>query len=344
MSKATLHTAICDRFGIEVPIFGFSHSVETVAAVCNAGGFGVYGATRRLPDEIRDELAQIRALVGKRPFGVDLVIPAVIPAENNREQMEAQIPERHRSFVAGLATKYEVPEPSGPGMRTRFVRSQEVTALQVKAVVESDVDLVALGVGCPADVVAQVKASGKTTLALVGQEKHARKALQAGADILVAQGTDAGGHTGGIGTFSLVPRIVALAGDTPVLAAGGVATGEHIAAALMLGCRGWAGHGIPADRGKRLAPDRERDPQPGPGQCRGCGDQSRREWKTFARPARPGPRNGPPPMRRSRWGIRCTTSWSAISWCDGEHDVKALAHSGAGQESAGSTRLVRRPT
>ncbi len=237
-----LRTPICDRVGIEHPIFGFAHDVATVAAITNAGGFGVYGATRRFPHEIREELAAIRDLVGDRPFGVDLVLPPGMPEHNSRDQIEAAIPAAHKEFVQGLIDKYDVPEPSGPGMRTRFIRSAEIEQDQLEAVMQSDVDLFACGIGAPPAEIERAKELGKTTLALIGSPRHVPRALDAGVEILVAQGYDAGAHTGPIGTFSLVPRIVDMAGDVPVLAAGGVATGRHVAASLALGAQGvWMG-------------------------------------------------------------------------------------------------------
>ncbi|WP_052418375.1 NAD(P)H-dependent flavin oxidoreductase [Pseudooceanicola atlanticus] len=237
-----MKTELCERFGIDVPIFGFSHAVEVVSAVTNAGGYGVYGATRRLAGEITDEVNAIRAAVGDRPFGLDLVIPNKVPEKNDRDELERMVPDAHRSFVEGIEAKYSVPKPSEPGMRTRFIRSEEIQDEQIAAVAASDVNMVALGIGCPPEVIEIMKAQGKTTVALVGQERHAARALEAGVDLLVAQGYDAGGHTGQVGTFSLVPRIVDMAGNVPVLAAGGVATGRHIAAALALGAQGvWIG-------------------------------------------------------------------------------------------------------
>ena len=235
-------TPLCARMGIDVPIFGFAHDVQVVAAITNAGGYGVYGATRRFPHEIEEELKQIRALVGDKPFGVDLVLPPGMPTHNSRDAIEAEIPQEHRDFVKQLTDRYEVPAASEPGMRTRFIRSAEIEQEQIRVIMESDVDMMACGIGAPRDVVEEAKDRGKTTLALIGSPHHVPRALQAGVEIIVAQGYDAGAHTGPIGTYSLVPQIVDAAGDVPVLVAGGVATGRHIAAALAMGGQGvWLG-------------------------------------------------------------------------------------------------------
>ncbi len=239
---ASLTSPICARLGIQYPIFGFAHDVKTVAAISRAGGYGVYGATRRFPQEIRDELAEIRELAGDHPFGVDLVLPPGMPEHNSRDALEAEIPDEHRAFVDTLIQKYDVPAATKPGMRTRFIRSTEIEQEQLAAVLESDVNMFACGIGAPPDAIATAKQRGKTTLALVGSPHHVARCRAAGVEMLVAQGYDAGAHTGPIGTFSLVPQLVDAAHDTPVLAAGGVATGRHIAAALAMGAVGvWMG-------------------------------------------------------------------------------------------------------
>jgi len=237
-----LWTDICDEYGIEHPIFGFAHSVNAVIAITNAGGLGVYGATRSTPEEIEENLARIRAGVGDKPFGVDLVMPPGMPEHDNRDAIEAEIPDAHRAFVDRLYEKYNVPKATKPGMRSRFVRSTEMEDRQLEAVMASDVDLFACGIGAPPRAVDQAKSLGKKTAALVGSPHHVDRALKTGIDLVIAQGYDAGAHTGPIGTFSLVPQIVAAAEGKPVLAAGGVATGSHVAASLALGAVGvWIG-------------------------------------------------------------------------------------------------------
>ncbi len=240
MSRLT--TPLCRQLGIELPIFGFTHDIQTVAAITNAGAIGIYGATRRFPNEIRDELAEIRRLVGDKPFGVDLVLPEGMPEHNSRDEIERHVPDGHRAFINDLIERYQVPEPSGPGARTRFIRSKEIEDEQLEAVMASGVDLFACGIGAPRSAVERAKELGKTTAALIGSPRHVRRAVASGVDLIVAQGAEAGAHTGTIGTFTLVPQIVDAVGDIPVLAAGGVATGRHIAAALAMGAQGvWCG-------------------------------------------------------------------------------------------------------
>jgi len=241
-ARSALQTAICDRLGIQYPIFGFSHSVEVTAAITNAGGFGVYGATRDMPDAISARLAAIRSMVGDRPFGADLLLPVGMADKNDWAAAEAEIPEAHKAFVRYLKQKYQVPDPTGKSFFSSVVRSNELFEAQADAVLKSDVDLFASAIGTPPHMIERAKESGKLTLSLVGAPKHVKYAKAAGVDLLVAQGYDAGGHTGPIGTMSLVPQIVDAAGEIPVLAAGGIAHGRQVVASLALGAQGvWIG-------------------------------------------------------------------------------------------------------
>lgn len=237
-----LTTSICEEYGIQYPVFGFAHSVNAVIGITNAGGLGVFGGTRSTPEEIEAAMATIRAGVGDKPFGIDLVMPPGMPEHDNRDAIEAEIPDEHRRFVQRIVDKYKVPKATKPGMRSRFVRSTEMEDQQLDAVMASDVDLFACGIGAPPRAIDRAKSLGKKTCALVGSPHHMQRAMQTGIELIVAQGYDAGAHTGQIGTFSLVPQIVELAEGLPVLAAGGVATGRHVAASLMLGAVGvWIG-------------------------------------------------------------------------------------------------------
>lgn len=339
--RAKITSPLCARFGMRHPVFGFAHCVKTVAAITNAGGFGVYGATRRFPEEIRQELAEIRRRVGVKPFGVDLVLPPGMPEFNSREAIEAEIPDQHRRFLEQLAEKYEVPPASGPGLRTRFIRSSEIERQQIEAVLDSDVDLFACGIGSPLEVIAEAKERGKTTLALVGAPRHAEKARAAGVEMLVAQGYDAGAHTGPIGTFSLVPQIVDAAGPLPVLAAGGVATGRHVAAALAMGAQGvWMGtawllsrehaaHLHPAIVRKLLAAS-SRDTVI----SRATSGKTFRQVKS-AWSEEWDSKEAPEPLRMPLQDVLVGDFLGAIE----EHDIEPLLHEGAGQSIAYFDRI-----
>lgn len=235
-------TALCRRLGIRYPIFGFSHSIEVTVALANAGCFPVYGATRDMPDQIASHLAEIRDRIGDGRFGVDLLLPAGVGTETDRAAVLEGLPASHKQFVDHLRAKYHVPAATARTFFSSQVRSQQLFAEQIDAVMGSSANAFAAGIGSPPAVIERARQTGKVTISLVGSAKHAKAAKAAGVDLIVAQGADAGGHTGPIGTYSLVPQVVEVAGNIPVLAAGGVGHGKHIAAAFALGAQGaWLG-------------------------------------------------------------------------------------------------------
>jgi NAD(P)H-dependent flavin oxidoreductase YrpB (nitropropane dioxygenase family) len=241
MSKLS-QMPICKRLSLRYPIFGFSHSVEVTAAICNAGGLGVYGATRDTPEKITSQLARIRKLVGKRPFGVDLLLPKGMDETADRSNVEAALPQEQKDFVAYLAKKYKVPAATRETFFSSQIRTNSLFDAQIDAVMNSSADLFASGIGGREDAVKRARAMGKMTVALVGSPKHALAAKDWGIDLIVAQGHEAGGHTGKITTLALVPQVVDAVGDIPVLAAGGIGDGRQVAAALALGAQGaWLG-------------------------------------------------------------------------------------------------------
>ncbi|MCC5811750.1 MAG: nitronate monooxygenase [Ectothiorhodospiraceae bacterium] len=235
-------TPICDRLGVRYPIFGFSHSVDVVAEIARAGGFGVLGIAREMPEDIPDMLSRVEDALDGKPYGIDLMLPKNVPKAATLDSMRATIPREHQTFVDGLVDRYQLPEPSAPSFFTTQVRSEELLQEQSEHILRSNAAAVATAIGIRPDLIARAKAAGKLTISLVGSVRHARKVLDMGVEVLVAQGYDAGGHTGPIGTFSLVPQIVAVAGDRPVLAAGGIATGGQVVASLAMGAQGaWLG-------------------------------------------------------------------------------------------------------
>jgi NAD(P)H-dependent flavin oxidoreductase YrpB (nitropropane dioxygenase family) len=257
----TLRNALCERLGIQVPVFGLAHRIEVAAAISRAGGLGVYAAARDGPDELAGKLQALRALCPDHPVGVDLLLPTALPQQHSAADVAAAVPDGHRRWVQQLAQRHGVPPATRGNFFSMYVRSQALFNEQVEAAVASGVEVFAAGVGTPPDVLARAKAAGQQTIALVGHPRHAAKAIAADVDILVAQGYDAGGHTGPIGTFSLVPQIVAVAGGRPVIAAGGIGCGAQVAASLALGAQGawlgtlWLGtaeHELPAALQARL--------------------------------------------------------------------------------------------
>jgi len=245
MSHSPLHTALCERLGIEYPIVAFTHCKDVAAAVINAGGFAVLGEAMHPPDRIAADIKWLRERIGGKPFGMDLVLPAAVPEERTLEELLAQIPPEQRAFERQIKQKYDVPDPkSPPGLYAWGGLDQARGLAQLEVIFDERVPVFASGLGSPAFLLKRAHELGMQVWGLVGKPRQAKKQVEAGTDVIIAQGYDAAGHTGNIGTFSIVPQVVDLCAGRgiPVLAAGGVTTGRHLAAALALGASGvWTG-------------------------------------------------------------------------------------------------------
>jgi NAD(P)H-dependent flavin oxidoreductase YrpB (nitropropane dioxygenase family) len=247
-----VHTPLCDRLGIEFPIFAFSHCRDVVAAVGRAGGFGVLGAVGFPPGQLAVELKWIDEHIGDRPYGVDIVIPGKYEGmgEVDPQKLEAQllaaVPPEHRAFADKILADHGVPKlPAGERPVNQLLGWTAATAApQVEVALRHEkVRLIANALGTPPpDVIDEIHAAGRLVAALCGSGKHARAHQAAGVDIIIAQGYEGGGHTGEIGSVVLWPEVIDAVAPTPVLAAGGIGSGRQIAAALAMGAQGvWTG-------------------------------------------------------------------------------------------------------
>jgi NAD(P)H-dependent flavin oxidoreductase YrpB (nitropropane dioxygenase family) len=246
-----MRTALCEKLGIDLPIFAFTHCRDVVAAVSNAGGLGVLGAVGFSPEQLEVECAWIDAHVGDKPYGVDLVIPqkyegmGELDPAKLEEQLRAAIPSQHREFAARLLAEHGVPEiPPEEGHHELLGMSLATATPQLDvALRHPKVRLIANALGTPpAEVVDRVHESGRLVAALCGKVHQAVRHKQAGIDIIIAQGTEGGGHTGEISSLVLWPQIIEAVAPVPVLAAGGIGSGQQIAAALAMGAQGvWTG-------------------------------------------------------------------------------------------------------
>jgi NAD(P)H-dependent flavin oxidoreductase YrpB (nitropropane dioxygenase family) len=242
-----MRTRVAEMLGTEFPIVAFTHCRDVAAAVSKAGGFGMLGITTRTPAEARVELDWLDAATGGAPFGVDVLIPAKRAdlGSASARAVDELIPETHRRFVDDLLERYDVPplvEQLAPGPDREDMVTSAVELIDL-ALSYDNVRLVASALGPPPPAMVEAAhARDVPVAALVGKRQHAQKQVQAGVDLIVAQGYEAGGHTGEIATMVLVPEIVDAVAPVPVLAAGGIASGRQIAAALALGAEGvWTG-------------------------------------------------------------------------------------------------------
>ncbi|MEU1629364.1 nitronate monooxygenase family protein [Streptomyces sp. NPDC020096] len=241
-----MKTELSQRLGIEHAIFGFTPFPAVAAAISRAGGLGVLGAVRYgAADDLARDLDWLDAHTEGRPYGLDVVMPAKKVEGVSIAEIEAMIPEGHRQFVKDTLAQHAVPELA-PGEQSGWRITgwlEEVARSQLDVAFDYPVKLLANALGSPpADVIQRAHGKGVLVAALAGSARHARHHQEAGIDIVVAQGYEAGGHTGEITTMVLTPEVVGAVAPLPVLAAGGIGTGEQIAAGLALGAQGvWLG-------------------------------------------------------------------------------------------------------
>lgn len=250
-----MNSPICDMLGIEFPLIAFSHCRDVVAEVSKAGGMGVLGAAGMSPEQLERELSWIDAHIGGKPYGVDVLIPNKMLGRDEQPdaaEVLALIPQEHKDFAAGILNSHGIDASDiddnararGLGFGNNMRESGAQRLLEVAF--SHPIALIANALGVPpAWMLGMGKENGVAVAALVGAREHAIRQVQAGVDILVVSGTEGGGHCGSVSTMVLVPEIfeaIQPYGNVPILAAGGIATGRQMAAAMEMGAAGaWTG-------------------------------------------------------------------------------------------------------
>ncbi|HTW16369.1 MAG TPA: nitronate monooxygenase family protein [Nocardioides sp.] len=241
-----MRTPICDEFGIEYPIFAFTPSEHVAAAVSRAGGLGVLGCVRfNDTEELEKTLSWLDENTDGKPYGVDIVMPMKVPEEVKGLDVSSMIPDEHKRFVDQTLLKLGVPPlPEGEGREGVLGWLHSVARSHLDVALQHRPVLIANALGSPpVDVIEKCHEHGVKVAALAGAAKHALSHVRNGVDIIVAQGYEAGGHTGEVASMVLQPDIVDAVGpDVPVLGAGGIGSGRQVAASLALGSQGvWTG-------------------------------------------------------------------------------------------------------
>lgn len=249
-----MKSELCQKLGIEFPLFAFSHCRDVIAEVSKAGGFGVLGATGHSPESLDIELKWIDEHIDGRPYGVDLLLPNNLASKEEAqtaEQIEAAIPQEHKRYIESILANHnidtkdlwqrQISDHHGDNLREKGA----APVLDV-AFSHPGVRMIVNALGVPPDFMrSKAKAAGVMVGALAGAKEHAIKHAEAGVDVIIVSGTEAGGHCGEVSTMVVVPEVIEALkayGNIPVLAAGGIATGKQMAAAMTMGAAGaWCG-------------------------------------------------------------------------------------------------------
>ncbi|MBI2709239.1 MAG: nitronate monooxygenase [Actinobacteria bacterium] len=251
---------LCEQLGIEFPIFAFTHCRDVAAAVSRAGGMGVLGALAFSPEQLDIELEWIDAHVDGKPYGVDVVMPVrsadrdagLHDASKLGAELRSMIPQQHWDYVEKVLSDHGVPplpdevaaDADGSPIGEGVLGWTEATGSPlIDVALAHPIALLASALGPPPkEAIDRAHGQGVQVAALIGRVEQAVRDVQQGVDIVIAQGYEAGGHTGEVATMVLVPDVVDAVGPVPVLAAGGIGSGRQMAAGMALGAQGvWTG-------------------------------------------------------------------------------------------------------
>lgn len=250
-----MKSPVCAQLGIEFPLLAFTHCRDVVVAVSKAGGMGVLGAVNLPPHRLRQELDWIVQQVDGKPFGVDLIVPNKFEGKGqayDKEKLLESVPERYTRFTSEVLQQFGIDstgivEDRGKSTGLAKAMGDEGAATSLDIAFEYPIKLVVNALGVPPKfMLDQARARGVATGALVGAKQHAIAQVEAGVDYLIVAGGEAGGHCGEVSTMVLVPEVARavreLGAAIPILAAGGITTGEQMAAAMSMGASGvWCG-------------------------------------------------------------------------------------------------------
>ena len=249
-----MNSKICELLDIEFPLVAFTHCRDVVVAVSKAGGCGVLGAVGMSPEQLEKELKWIDDHIDGKLYGVDVLIPNKMVDQSEKfdaEKLKSMIPQEYADYRADILENHDIEASELRTIDTAGSSfAQNTKADGAKALLDvafsHPIKLIANALGVPPDWMLEMgKENDVKVAALLGTAQHAINQVKAGVDILVVSGTEAGGHCGSVSTMVLIPEVhkaIQPYGDVPILAAGGIVTGQQMAAAMAMGASGaWCG-------------------------------------------------------------------------------------------------------
>ena len=249
-----MNSKICELLDIEFPLVAFTHCRDVVVAVSKAGGCGVLGAVGMSPEQLEKELKWIDDHIDGKPYGVDVLIPNKMVDQSEKfdaDKLKNMIPQEYADYRADILENHDIEAAELRTIDTAGSSfAQNTKADGAKALLDvafsHPIKLIANALGVPPDWMLEMgKQNDVKVAALLGTAQHAINQVKAGVDILVVSGTEAGGHCGSVSTMVLIPEVhkaIHPYGDVPILAAGGIVTGQQMAAAMAMGASGaWCG-------------------------------------------------------------------------------------------------------